>query len=122
MWGFLADLVVLAHLAYLLFVGVGGFLVLRHIGWLYPHLAVLGWGVLGIVQPLGCPVTALEKWLRLQDGATAYDGTFIGHYLDGPVWPEGARDQVWLATALVVLASYALVAERRWLHPRAVAP
>lgn len=113
MWLVLAEALVLLHLAYLAYVPLGGLLVQRDRRWIWPHLAVLAWGVIGVVAVRTCPLTLLEKEVRSAGGQTPYDGTFIGHYLEGTVWPESATGLVWLLTALVVVVTYRpLLAQR----------
>ena len=106
---FLADVVVVVHLAFLGYVLLGGFLGLRDVRWLVPHLLALAWGVIGVESTKVCPLTILEKWFIEQSGATPYDGPFISHYLTGHLYPAGAQDQVWLLCATIVLASYVVV-------------
>jgi hypothetical protein len=106
---FLADVVVVVHLAYLGFVVLGGFLGLHDVHWLLPHAAAVVWGVVGTVGRAPCPLTALEKWLVSTGGGTPYDGPFISHYVTGTLYPAAAEEQVWQATAALVVASYMAV-------------
>jgi hypothetical protein len=108
--GFLATVVVGIHLLYLVFVVAGGFLALRDIRWLGPHVASVVWGVVGTLTAAPCPITALEKWLITLSGGTPYNGPFISHYLVGTLYPLEAQWLVWQLTALVVLTSYGVVA------------
>jgi hypothetical protein len=112
MAGVAAEAVVTVHLAYLLYVALGALLALRNIHWLWPHLVTAVWGVTVLLTQVQCPLTVLEKHLRTLDGAEPYNGTFIGYYLDGVVYPEGWRDGVWYATALFVLGVYVLALVR----------
>jgi hypothetical protein len=102
----LADLVVVVHLAYLGYVVLGGYLGLRDVRWLIPHLAASAWGVIGTITRLPCPLTGLEKSLDTLAGASTYDGPFIAHYLAGTLYPANTQPLVWQATAAVVAASY----------------
>ena len=108
----LADLVVGFHFLWLGFLVAGGFLALRNPRWLWPHAAVVAWGVVGVAVGLPCPVTAFEKWLREQAGQSPYRGPFIEHYIDGVLYPASAKHLVMALTAAVVLVSWALVAHR----------
>ena len=105
----LADLVVVLHVAYLGYVVLGGFLGLRDVRWLLPHLVTVVWGVVGTMTRLPCPLTELEKWLNAVAGVSTYDGPFIAHYLAGTLYPADAQALVWQATAAVVAASYLVV-------------
>jgi hypothetical protein len=101
------------HLAYMVYVPLGGFLALRDRRWLWPHLTAAVWGVVGILTLVHCPATQLEKWLLVRAGRTPYDGTFIAHYLHGRVYPGSMQDLVWFLSAASALTSWALVARHQ---------
>ena len=88
MYLLLADLVLIIHLAFVIFVLCGGLLVLRWrwIAWL--HLPAVVWGA--VVEFTGwiCPLTPLENWLRAQGGETTYRSDFIAQYLLPVLYPE----------------------------------
>jgi hypothetical protein len=77
----LADLVLAAHLGFVLFAIFGGLLALRwrRIAWL--HLPAAAWGVVIEFTGWVCPLTPLENWLRRAAGNTPYSGDFIVHYI-----------------------------------------
>jgi hypothetical protein len=117
LWRALADLIVVCHLGFVLFVVLGGALALRwrRAAWL--HLPALLWGA-GIEFVHGiCPLTPLENRLRRLGGEAGYSGGFVEHYLLPVLYPAGLTEDVQLALgAFVVLlnaAVYAL-AWRRW--------
>jgi hypothetical protein len=85
----LADAVVLVHLAFILFVLLGGVLVLRHprIAWL--HVPALAWGVYTELTSTVCPLTPLENVLRRAAGEEGYAGTFVDRYLVPLIYPPG---------------------------------
>jgi hypothetical protein len=84
----LADIVVIVHLLFVLFVLLGGFLVLYRQGWAWLHIPAVVWGA--IVEFMGwvCPLTPLENWLRLQGGGAAYASDFIEHYIVSLLYPS----------------------------------
>ena len=73
----LADVVVLIHLGFVLFVVAGGFLVLRWPRMAWVHVPAAVWGV--VVEWSGwiCPLTPLENWLLVHGGAAGYSGGFV---------------------------------------------
>ena len=77
----LADLVVLLHLAFIVFVVLGSALILRwrRIAWV--HRPAVLWSALlelcGWIRPL----TPLENWLRRAGGASGYSGGFVEQYV-----------------------------------------
>jgi hypothetical protein len=113
----LADAVVVLHLAFVLFVVLGGLLVLRwpRAAWL--HLPAAAWGALIEFAGWVCPLTPLEIWLRQQGGARGYSSSFIEHYLLPVLYPGSLTRGLQLALgALVVavnVAIYVSVVRRR---------
>ena len=78
----LADLVVLVHLAFIVFVAVGALLAWRWPHLVWAHVPVVVWAVAIVAIGFTCPLTPLEKLLRRRAGGEAYDDGFIDHYLD----------------------------------------
>jgi len=101
----LADLVLIAHFAFILFAIFGGLLVLYRFKVIWLHLPALLWGA--TIVGLGgiCPLTPLENALRNMAGQQAYSGSFLEHYLLLVIYPPGlTREvQILLAVALIVL-------------------
>jgi hypothetical protein len=105
MYLLLADLVLIAHLAFVVFVLCGGLLVLRWrwIAWL--HLPAAVWGAVVEFSGWICPLTPLENWLRAQGGETSYRPDFIAQYLLPVLYPGDLTPgiQVLLGTVVVIL-------------------
>jgi hypothetical protein len=101
----LADLTVVVHLAFVVFVVVGGLLALRWrwVAWLHVPAAV--WGALIELQGWVCPLTPLEVKLRDMGGEAGYGGGFVEHYLLPLLYPGDLtrRHQVILGVFVVVL-------------------
>ncbi len=101
----LADLVVLVHFGFVLFVILGGMLVLRWKSVVWVHLPAATWGA--IVEFMGwiCPLTPLEIWLRVMAGQSGYQTGFIAHYLLPVLYPQNlTRDtQIWLGVLVLCL-------------------
>jgi hypothetical protein len=117
----LADLVVLAHAAFLLFVVGGALLVARWPRLLPAHLVCVAWGSYVELAGKVCPLTPLENFFRRLAGEAGYGGGFIEHYLIPALYPSGltARIQVGLGLGALVLNAglYAVLWRRR--HRRA---
>jgi len=84
-----ADLLVLLHLAFILFVVLGGLLVWRWWQVVFLHLPAVVWGVLLEFNGWQCPPTPLEQQLRIAAGETGYSGGFVAHYLLPLIYPAG---------------------------------
>jgi len=104
-----ADLVVLAHFGFILFVALGGFLALRWRQIARVHLPCVLWGVL--IEWFGwlCPLTPLEYHLRKLAGEAGYTGGFIDHYIVPLVYPAGLTRNVQIGLGVLVLLINLLV-------------
>lgn len=113
----LADLVLLLHLAFVVFVALGGLVAVRWPGVLWAHVPAAGWGAFVELTGRVCPLTPLENSLRAAAGQTRYQGDFLERYLAPVVYPAGlTRDiQVMLGAVLILvnLVIYAVVWRRR---------
>lgn len=116
-----AGVVIVVHLAYLVYAAVGGFLALRSMVWLWPHLVSTVWSVLVTLTAIGCPLTALEKWLLTMSGRTPYEDSFTAHYLRGVLYPAQYEVGVWLAMMGLALVSYVVVLTARARGHRVIA-
>ncbi|WAH55612.1 DUF2784 domain-containing protein [Pseudomonas silvicola] len=98
-----ADGVVLFHGLFIIFVLLGGLLVLkwRAVAWLHVPAAV--WGVVVEVFHLTCPLTHWENLLRLMAGQQGYTGGYVEHYLLPVIYPAGLTAGIQLVLGSVVL-------------------
>ncbi len=121
----LADLVVLVHFCFVLFVILGGMLVLRWKSVAWVHLPAAVWGA--IVEFMGwiCPLTPLEIWLRVMAGQSGYQTGFIAHYLLPVLYPADLTrgTQIWLGILVLSLnlAIYGWLV-RRWIKAEKEGP
>jgi len=109
----LADLIVLIHFAFVLFVIFGGLLALRWPKAAYVHLPIAVYGALIELVGWICPLTPLEKRLRESAGLEGYQGGFVEHYILPALYPSGLTRNIQVALGGLVivlnLAVYALV-------------
>ncbi|MFP3874390.1 MAG: DUF2784 domain-containing protein [Thiohalophilus sp.] len=105
----LAELTVLAHFLFVVFVTVGGLAVLRwpKLAWL--HLPALLWGI--YIQFSGgyCPLTPLEKTFRQLAGMNTYEGGFINHYLIPIIYPPGLTYEMQIMIGIVLIVFNVLI-------------
>ena len=101
----LADLVLGFHVAFVLFVVLGGLLVLRRPRVAWVHVPCALWGAWVELADWICPLTPLEISLRQAAGEAGYTGGFIRHYVLSTLYPaELTRGvQIALGIAVVVL-------------------
>lgn len=121
-YSLLADAVALAHLAFIVFVVVGGFAVLRYPRLAWVHVPVFLWGALISFYNWTCPLTPLEKHLRQKAGEGGYDGGFIDHYILPVIYPETALGEFpragFIAAGIFVLAINGAIYWRLWRKRR----
>jgi hypothetical protein len=112
-----ADLVVLLHFGFILFVAIGGLLVLRWPRLAWVHLPAAVWGALVELMGWTCPLTPLENRLRTAAGDTAYGSGFIDHYIMPIVYPPGLTRRLQIAIGCGAIAAnlviYGIVLYRR---------
>lgn len=100
----LADLVVLIHALFVVFVVLGGLLVLRWPKVLWVHAPAAIWGVVVEYAGFICPLTPLEISLRERAGEGGYQGGFVEHYVEALLYPTGLTRGIQIALGTVALA------------------
>jgi len=110
----LADSVLLVHLAFIVFVVAGGFVVLRRpkLAWL--HLPAAVWGAL--IEFFGwiCPLTPLENYFLLKGGEAGYTEGFLERYLAPVIYPDGLTPAMQILFGATVAAINGFVYFRLW--------
>ena len=116
-YGLAADLILVLHLLFIIFVLFGGLLCLYRAYWAWLHLPAMTWGVWVEWAGWICPLTPLENHLRALAGQHGYDGEFISHYLFPVLYPPGLSSGMqWLLGGVVILLNlliYLTVMARR---------
>ena len=104
-----ADVVVLLHLAFTVFVVLGGFLAWRwpRLAWL--HIPAAVWGAFIEFTGWVCPLTPLENHFRSLAGEAGYAGGFLEHYVIPVLYPRGLTPtiQVILGAVVILVNGYA---------------
>jgi hypothetical protein len=107
-YGWLATAALVAHLVFLGYLTLGGFLAWRWPPTIAAHVVVVGWGFGSVVVGYGCPLTQVEDWARRRAGREGLPaGGFIDHYLTGVVYPERFLVLVQALAAALVMVSWA---------------
>ncbi len=121
----LANLVVILHVMYVVFVVLGLAAILIGVAlrwrWVrnpvfrFVHLAAIGLVVLESVTEIPCPLTILEKRLRLEAGQAGYTGDFVAYWMHKLFFFNAER---WVFTLGYVLFGVAVVAAFVFAPPR----
>jgi hypothetical protein len=117
----IADLVVAAHFAFVIFVLLGGLLALRWRRAALIHIPCAIWGFLIEARGWICPLTPLENRFRRLAGEAGYAGGFVEHYIMPILYPAGlTRTIQWVMASTVVLVNVVIYAILllRWRHER----
>jgi hypothetical protein len=113
----LADLVVWVHVGFVVFVVLGGLLVMKWPRLIWIHLPAVFWGIAIELSGWICPLTPLENWLRHKGGEENYQFDFVARYLLPMLYPQGLtrRSQIVLGALVLVVnaAIYGWVLRKR---------
>jgi hypothetical protein len=117
----LADILVVLHFAFIVYVLLGGLLSLRWLRNIWFHLPCAAWGALIEFTGWICPLTPLEIRWRIMAGQQGYEDGFVSHYILPLVYPPGLTRsaQLWLGAGVILLnvAVYTVVI-LRWRRQR----
>jgi hypothetical protein len=116
LYHWLANAVLLLHLAFIVFVVFGAGLVWRFPRLVWLHIPAVLWAAVAEITARVCPLTPLENRLRWLGGEAGYRGGFIEHYLLPVIYPHELPRTVQIALGVAVLAinviAYALIRRR----------
>ncbi len=104
MYEFLAELTVLFHFLFVLYVLFGGLLLFRWFKLIWLHMLAMLWGFYILFTATLCPLTPLEKWFRMQADLETYEGGFISHYLIPLLYPDNLGAPLRLVATVVLLS------------------
>lgn len=115
----LADVVIVLHFAFILFVAFGALLALRWPRLVWAHIPCVAYAVGIAVFGFVCPLTPLEKELRSAAGDEGYAGGFVDQYIENVIYPEEYTSLLRALAAVLIVAGYALLARRHLRRPAA---
>lgn len=98
-----ADIVLLLHVSFVLFVIGGGLLVVKWRGMIWLHLPAVAWGAWVEFAGWLCPLTPLENHWRSLAGESAADADFIGRYLPSLLYPATLTRELQVLLGMVVV-------------------
>lgn len=112
--GIAADIVLLVHFAFIIFVVVGGIMALRWPQLVWAHLPCLAWGVIIEFTGRVCPLTPLELHFRMMAGEAGYSGDFINRYLAPVIYPAGLSRQLQIGLGIALLLGNSVLYTLLW--------
>jgi hypothetical protein len=112
----LADLVLLTHLLFIVFVIFGGLMVLKWHKVMWLHIPCALWGTL--IEFFGwiCPLTYLENYLRQAGNGNSYEGSFIQHYLVPIIYPPGLTTGMQILFGIIVIVINLIIYYYVWRY------
>lgn len=113
-----ADMVLLLHLSFVLFVIFGGLAVSRWLRLAWFHLPAVLWGAIVELGGWTCPLTFLENYLRRMGGGDAYSATFLERYLNPLLYPLGLTRHTQLVFGISALLINLAIYTRLWSQRR----
>jgi hypothetical protein len=106
LYRFLADVVVVVHFGFIVFVAIGGVMAWRWPTILWLHVPTVLWGLGIITVGYECPLTPLEKELRQRGGEEGYRSGFVDRYLEDVVYPDDYTPHLRAVAAVLILLGW----------------
>ena len=105
MYEIAADLILIIHFTFVLFVVFGALLIFASIKIIIIHIPAVIWGSYIELTNSICPLTYLENWFLHKANLTTYSEGFIQNYLVPIVYPTSlTKDlQISLGMTLIVI-------------------
>jgi len=99
----MADIVVVIHFAFTIFVLLGGILTIwwRKVVWL--HIPAAVWAAFIEFAGWICPLTPLENRLRIKGGEAGYPGGFVEEYILPVIYPAGLTREIQIILGILVI-------------------
>jgi len=100
-----ADIILIIHFLFILFVIFGALLLFVEKKIVFIHIPAIIWGSYIELTSSICPLTYLENWFLHKANLTTYSEGFIQNYLVPIVYPTNlTKDlQIYLGIALIVI-------------------
>jgi hypothetical protein len=103
-YALLAGLIVVLHLAFVVFAAAGALFVWRWPAVAWAHVPAAVWAAFIEFSGGICPLTPLENDLRARAGLDHYAGDFVAQYLFPVLYPAGLTRQAQLLIGGIVVA------------------
>ena len=112
---FLTQLTLIIHMAFILFVVLGGFFIHKKRWIRVVHLGSLIWAVYAELSPgVICPLTTLENYFGYHAGLSTYKEDFITRYFVPIIYQEVLTSNVQYVLVGVVICINVIAYKIRW--------
>ena len=109
MYELAADLTLIVHFAFIIFVVFGALLFFVSTKIIYVHVPALIWGIYIELTHSVCPLTYLENWFLQKANLTTYSEGFIQNYLVPIVYPTNLTGDLQTYFAIVLIVANMLM-------------
>jgi hypothetical protein len=99
-----ANTIAVVHLSFVVFVILGGLLVLRWRKLAFLHVPAAVWGVMIELAGWYCPLTRYENYFLRRAGEAGYSDGFLAHHIFAVIYPNGLTRGVEIVLGAFVLA------------------
>jgi len=103
MYELAAELTIIVHFLFIVFVVIGSLLCLIKTKLLIVHLFSVAWGVYIELSSQICPLTYLENWFLKKAGLIGYNEGFVSKYIFKLVYPSGLNEQIQILLAIALI-------------------
>jgi len=110
----LADLVVVLHMAFIVFATLGALLAFKWRRVVWFHIPAALWAALVELAGWSCPLTPIENWLRRRGGEAGYRTGFIERYLLPLIYPAPLPRGLHVVLGLLVMGVNLAIYWRLW--------
>ena len=109
MYELFANLTLIIHLTFILFVIFGGLLFFIFSKIIYIHLPALLWGIYIEITNSVCPLTYLENWFLYKGELSTYSNDFINNYIFPIIYPERLTNEIQINLGILLIIINALI-------------
>ena len=104
MYELAANLTLIIHLIFIIFVVFGALLFFVSLKFIYVHFPALIWGIYMEFTHSICPITYIENWFLQKANLTTYSEEFIQKYLLSIIYPKNLTEDLQTNLAIVLIA------------------
>lgn len=105
----IADVLVIIHFGFIIFVVLGGLSVLKYRWMIVFHIPAVIWGALLEFRGWYCPLTGWEKHFRRAADQSGYSAGFVEHYLIPLIYPAGLTSNLQIVLGGLTVAVNVLI-------------